>query len=75
MGHSNYTITMRTKILLADANANAGVINIIYKKNKQEGFNGKVGFTTGLGSLWERHDNLPSIRPQYTFTPKPPSKC
>jgi outer membrane receptor protein involved in Fe transport len=53
-----------------DANGNAGIINIIYKKNKSEGFNGKVGFTTGLGSLWVREDNLPTIRPQYTFTPK-----
>ncbi|NQW76158.1 MAG: TonB-dependent receptor [Cytophagales bacterium] len=53
-----------------DANGNAGIINIIYKKNKKEGFNGKVGFTTGLGSLWERKENLPTIRPQYTFTPK-----
>lgn len=40
------------------------------KKNKQEGFNGKVGFTTGLGALWVRKENLPTIRPQYTFTPK-----
>jgi outer membrane receptor protein involved in Fe transport len=53
-----------------DANGNAGIINIIYKKNKQEGFNGKAGFTTGFGSLWERKSNLPTIRPQYTFTPK-----
>lgn len=53
-----------------DANGNAGIINIIYKKNKKEGFNGKAGFTTGLGSLWERQENLPSIRPQYTLTPK-----
>ena len=53
-----------------DANGNAGIINIIYKKNKKEGFNGKVGLTTGLGSLWERKENLPSIRPQYSFTPK-----
>jgi outer membrane receptor protein involved in Fe transport len=53
-----------------DANGNAGIINIIYKKNKDEGFNGKVGFTTGLGSLWVRKDNLPTIRPQYQFTPK-----
>ena len=35
-----------------DANGNAGIINIIYKKNKLEGFNGKAGFATGLGSLW-----------------------
>ncbi|MGL2986369.1 outer membrane beta-barrel protein [Flavobacterium sp. RSSA_27] len=53
-----------------DANGNAGIINIIYKKNKKVGFNGKAGFTTGLGSLWERQENLPSIRPQYTLTPK-----
>ena len=53
-----------------DANGNAGIINIIYKKNKKDGFNGKVGFTTGLGSLWVRKENLLTIRPQYTFTPK-----
>jgi outer membrane receptor protein involved in Fe transport len=53
-----------------DANGNAGIINIIYKKTKSDGFNGKAGFTTGLGSLWVREENLPSIRPQYTFTPK-----
>ncbi len=53
-----------------DANGNAGIINIIYKKNKQEGFNGKVGLTGGLGSLWIRKGNLPDIRPQYQFTPK-----
>ncbi len=53
-----------------DANGNAGIINIIMKKNKQNGWNGKVGFTTGLGSLWVRKENLPGIRPQYTMTPK-----
>lgn len=53
-----------------DANGNAGIINIIMKKNKQKGWNGKVGFTAGLGSLWERKQNLPTIRPQYTVTPK-----
>ena len=53
-----------------DANGNAGIINIIYKKNKQEGFNGKVGFTQGFGALWVRKDNLPTIRPQYQVTPK-----
>lgn len=37
-----------------DANGNAGIINIIYKKNKKEGFNGKVGIMSGLGALWER---------------------
>jgi len=53
-----------------DANGNAGIINIIMKKNKQNGFNGKVGLTSGLGALWVRKENLPTIRPQYTFTPK-----
>jgi outer membrane receptor protein involved in Fe transport len=53
-----------------DANGNAGIINIIYKKNKKDGFNGKVGLATGVGSLWVRQQNLPDIRPQYTFTPK-----
>ncbi len=53
-----------------DANGNAGIINIIYKQNKQEGFNGKIGLAGGLGSLWIRKDNLPSIRPQYVNTPK-----
>lgn len=53
-----------------DANGNAGIINIIMKKNKQNGWNGKAGFTTGLGSLWIRKENLPTIRSQYTLTPK-----
>ncbi|MNH86771.1 vitamin B12/cobalamin outer membrane transporter [compost metagenome] len=53
-----------------DANGNAGIINIIMKKSNQNGFNGKVGFSSGLGSLWIRKENLPTIRPQYTLTPK-----
>jgi outer membrane receptor protein involved in Fe transport len=53
-----------------DANGNGGIINIIFRKDKQEGFNGKLGFSTGLGALWVRRENLPSIRPQYRMTPK-----
>lgn len=53
-----------------DANGNGGIINIIYKKNKVQGFNGKIGFTGGLGALWERKENLPNIRSQYSATPK-----
>jgi len=53
-----------------DANGNAGIINIIYKTTKQEGFNGKLGLAGGLGALWIKKDNLPSIRPQYQATPK-----
>lgn len=53
-----------------DANGTAGIINIIYKKTKQEGLNGKIGFVTGVGALWEKRENLPGIRPQYQATPK-----
>lgn len=53
-----------------DANGNAGIINIIYKKEKQEGFNGKIGMAAGLGALWVRKENLPGIRPQYRNTLK-----
>jgi len=53
-----------------DANGNAGIINIIMKKNTQQGFNGKVGLAGGLGALWIKKDNLPTIRPQYQATPK-----
>lgn len=53
-----------------DANGNAGIINIIYKKEKKEGFNGRVGLSTGLGALWIKRQNYPTIRPQYQGTPK-----
>ncbi len=53
-----------------DANGNAGIINIIYKKNRQQGFNGKIGFTAGLGAIREKKENYPTIRPQYQNTPK-----
>jgi len=53
-----------------DANGNAGIINIIFKKEKKEGFNGKVGLTGGLGALWIKQENFPDIRPQFQATPK-----
>ncbi len=53
-----------------DAQGNAGIINIITRKERRAGLNGKVGMTGGLGSLWEREANLPGIRPQYRLTPK-----
>ena len=53
-----------------DANGNAGIINIIYKKENNEGFNGKVGLSGGLGALWIKKGNFPTIRPQYQGTPK-----
>ena len=53
-----------------DANGQAGVINVILKKEKKKGFNGQVGLTGGLGSLWEKKSNMPGIDPQYKMTPK-----
>ncbi len=53
-----------------DANGNAGIINIIYKKEVMEGFNGKVGLAAGVGALWIKKENYPTIRPQYQNTPK-----
>jgi outer membrane receptor protein involved in Fe transport len=53
-----------------DANGNAGIINIVSKKEVQTGFSGKAGLTTGLGALWVKKENLPGIRAQYQYTPK-----
>ena len=53
-----------------DANASAGIINLVLKQEKQDGLNGSVGFTGGAGSLWARRDNLPDVRAQRLFTPK-----
>lgn len=53
-----------------DANGNAGIINIIYKKEVKEGLNGKVGISGGMGAFWIKRENYPTIRPQYQRTPK-----
>lgn len=53
-----------------DANASAGIINLVMKKEEQRGLNGKVGLMGGAGALWERRENLPTIRPQFRRTPK-----
>ena len=53
-----------------DANASAGIINLVLKKQEQEGFNGKIGMMGGAGALWTKRENLPTIRPQYRGTPK-----
>ena len=53
-----------------DANASAGIINLVFKKQEQEGLNGRAGLMGGAGALWERRENLPTIRPQYQRTPK-----
>lgn len=53
-----------------DANASAGIINLVFKKQEQQGFNGRVGLMGGAGALWVKRENLPGIRPQFQGTPK-----
>jgi outer membrane receptor protein involved in Fe transport len=53
-----------------DANASAGIINLVFRKEEQRGFNGRLGVVGGAGALWEKQANLPTIRPQYRGTPK-----
>ena len=53
-----------------DANGNAGIINLVFKKNKEEGWHGKIGMNIGAGALWQKHENNGSITAQYQQTPK-----
>lgn len=53
-----------------DASGMAGIVNIIFKKDKEYGFNGKAGLTLGVGSLTQKKESLDGIRDQYAFTPK-----
>ncbi|MBL7950092.1 MAG: TonB-dependent receptor [Flavobacteriales bacterium] len=53
-----------------DANGMAGIINIIYKKDKREGLHGKASMLVGAGALGIKQADLPTVRPQYGNTPK-----
>lgn len=53
-----------------EANGNAGIINIVFKKEIKNGFNGKAGLSVGLGALWIKKENFPGIDAQYQNTPK-----
>jgi len=53
-----------------DATGMAGIVNIIFKQEKKEGWNGKVGMNAGVGALGIKRENFPGIRDQYRFTPK-----
>lgn len=53
-----------------EAQGMAGIVNIIYKKDKRSGINGNAGFNFGLGELNSRKDNLPDIMDKYSWTPK-----
>ena len=53
-----------------DANGMAGIINIIYRKDQEQGFNGEVGFAYGLGELTTRREDLPTDLGRYHRNPK-----
>lgn len=53
-----------------DANGFAGIVNIIYKKNKEEGLNGEVGLSLGLGALSKRRADTPTDFGSYFVNPK-----
>ncbi len=53
-----------------DARGLAGVINIIYKKDRNDGWNGEAALYGGLGELTERRANLPNLTDKYAWTPK-----
>ncbi|WP_397445378.1 TonB-dependent receptor domain-containing protein [Polaribacter sp. R77954] len=53
-----------------DANGFAGIVNIIYKKEKQTGLNGDVGLSFGLGALSKRKADTPTDLGSYDVNPK-----
>lgn len=53
-----------------DASGMAGIINIVFKKDQEFGWNGTAGLTLGVGALAEKEPSLAGIRDQYRFTPK-----
>lgn len=48
-----------------DAAGMAGIINIIYKKDKTEGFNGELGLSYALGEITTRREDLPTELGRY----------
>lgn len=53
-----------------DASGMAGIINIVYKKEKQQGWKGEIGFTYGLGELTTRKTDLPTELGRFSVNPK-----
>ena len=53
-----------------DANGFAGIVNIIYKKEKQTGLNGDVGLSFGLGALGKRKEDTPTDLGSFSTNPK-----
>lgn len=53
-----------------DARGMAGIINIIYKKENEEGLNGDVGFAYGLGAFTRPKADLPTELGSYSANSK-----
>ena len=53
-----------------DARGMAGIINIIYKKENQDGFNGDLGFSYGIGALTKPRADLPTELGSFGPNPK-----
>jgi outer membrane receptor protein involved in Fe transport len=53
-----------------DANGFAGIVNIIYKKEKQTGLNGDAGLSFGLGALGKRRQDTPTDLGSFSINPK-----
>ncbi len=53
-----------------DANGFSGIVNIIYKKEKQTGLNGDVGISFGLGALRKRKEDTRTDLGSSSVNPK-----
>ncbi len=58
-----------------DANGFAGIVNIIYKKERQAGLNGDIGLSFGLGALGKRKEDTPTGPGEFFSQPKIDSEC
>lgn len=48
-----------------DATGMAGILNIIYKKESEKGWNGDIGLALGIGALGKRRADLPTDWPSF----------
>lgn len=53
-----------------DASGMAGIINIVYKKEEQHGFNGDIGLAYGLGAITKRKADLNTSLGSFSKNPK-----
>jgi len=53
-----------------DASGMAGIVNIIYKKEKEQGINGEIGLAFGMGVLSMPKEDLPTKLGSFHLNPK-----